>query len=1022
MRKLTFLFACLFIAGVSMVLAQTSISGKVISAEDGEAIVGASVMVKGTTTGTISNVNGDFTISLPGTNRALMVSFVGMKTVEVQAVPNMIIRLESDALMIDEVIVTAIGISREKRSLGYSVQSVKGDDLVKSGESNVINSLSSKFAGVQVISSGGIPGASSKIIIRGNSSFTGNNQPLIVVDGIPIDNSTNSTVAGDYPYNSNLEGVNNSNRALDINPDDIESVTVLKGPSASALYGAKAANGAIVYTTKRGRAGAPKVVYGLTAEFSQVNKLPERQFKYAQGSIIAGVPTFQNGLTPNSWGPLISSIPNAKAYDNAGEFFQTGTGYTHNLSITGGDDINSYRLSLSRFDQKGIIPNSDLKRTSARLNADSKITDKLTASTSVSYTNTAGTKVQNGSNLAGMMLTLLRSPSSWDLSDWKNEDGSSKSYFVAYDNPYWSAENNPFTDAVDRVIGATTFNYKFTPWLEASYKAGLDVYTEKTRQIFAIGSNNVDDLMGQVEEQTARYQQYYQDVLVSGQKTFIEKLEVGVKAGGNLTHIQSESLYGRSRQLTIPNFYNLSNGSDKYSDQKSSVIRTSALFFDADFAWDDYLFLGVTGRNEWSSTFGANKNNFFYPSVNLAIDFTRFIPDNDILSYGKLRMARATGGNSPEPYTSRTYYTAPYFADGFTDGNSFPFMGLSGYSYSNVLGNRDLRPEKTVENEIGADLRFLKGRISLDVTLYNKLTTDILVSRPIAGSSGAQAMVANSGKMSNKGLEIVLSASPVKTKNFSWFIDANFTRNVNEVLELADGVAEIDIESAFVDITSQAIVGKPYGALYATKWVRNDNGDLIIGNNGLPKVEAERGNIGNPFPDWTAGLRNTFTYKKFTASAQLDIRKGGMVWGGTVARMNRLGVTKESENREQTYVIPGVKESDGSANDIPISALNYFSHYKGDGALSATENAIFEGSWIRLREVSLSYRHNIKNNDFLQFVDLGVVGRNLWLKTEYPGVDPETSLTGAGSNLTGFDYFNNPSTKSVSISVKFGLF
>jgi len=993
----------------------------VLSAEDGQPVIGASVMVKGTTTGTITGVDGDFTLSIPGSAKTLVISYVGMKTLEVEAKSSLVVKMESDAQMIDEVVVTAIGISREKKSLGYSVQSAKGDDLIKAGESNVINSLSSKFAGVQVISSGGVPGASSKILIRGNSSFTGNNQPLIVVDGIPVDNSVNSVVAGDYPYNSNLQGVNNSNRALDINPDDVESVTVLKGPSASALYGAKAANGAIVYTTKRGKAGIPKVVYGVTTEFNTVNKMPEMQTKYAQGSIVAGVPKHQPGATANSWGPAISTITGAQVYNNVDDFFQTGVGVNHNLSITGGDAINSYRLSLSHFNQSGIVPNSDLKRTSARFNGDTKITDKLTGSTSVSYTNTASTKVQNGSNLSGMMLTLMRAPSDFNLADYKNEDGSNKSYLDFYDNPYWSAENNPFTDNVDRIIGNTALNYKVLPGVEVLYKAGLDVYTEKGKQVFAINSNNIDDLLGQIEENTNRYSQFYQDVLVTGQKTFFDKLEAGIKLGGNLTSINSESLYGRSRKLTIPNFYNLSNGSDKYTDEAVSKVRTSALFFDADFAWNDMFFAGVTGRNEWSSTFGAGKNNFFYPSVNLAILFTELLPKNSILTYGKLRAAVASGGNSPDPYTSRTYYTVPSFADGFTDGNSFPYLGQSGYSYSATLGNSDLRPEKTVENEIGVDLKFFNGRIGLEATLYDKLTTDILVEKPISGSSGFQAIVANSGKMRNKGLELVLNSTPVKTKSFTWALDATFTRNVNEVLELADGVTEIDIESAFTSITSQAIVGNAYGALYATKWKRTDNGELIIGANGLPKVDAERGNIGNPFPDWTAGLRNTLSYKGFSASALLDIREGGMIWGGTIARLNRIGKTKESENREQTYVVPGVKESDGKPNDIAISALNYFSHYKGDGAFSATENAVFDGSWVRLREVALSYRHDFKRSSFLRFVEVGAQGRNLWLSTKYPGVDPETSLTGAGSNLTGFDYFNNPSTKAFSFSLKFGI-
>ncbi|MBN1186426.1 MAG: SusC/RagA family TonB-linked outer membrane protein, partial [Bacteroidales bacterium] len=1003
--------------------AQTkTITGKITGSDDGLPIPGAAIMVKGTSIGTVTNADGVYSLQIPDNATTLWVSYMGMKTqeVEIQGRSTINVALQSDTKQVDEVVVTAMGISREKKSLGYSVQDIKGEQLTRSGESNVINTLTSKVAGVQVISSGGTPGASSKILIRGNSSFTGNNQPLIVVDGIPIDNSTNNTVAGDYPYNANLQGVNNSNRALDLNPDDIESVTVLKGPSAAALYGARAANGAIVYTTKRGKSGAMSIVYGINSEFNVVSKLPDEQRIYAQGAIVEGVPTYQLGATANSWGPKISSLAGVQAYNNTDDFFDTGVGVTHNLSITGGDEKNTFRVSFSRLNQEGIVPETEFTRTSARINADSKITSKLKASASASYTNSGGVKSQNGSNLSGMMLSLFRTPASWNLADYQYEDGSSKNYFSAYDNPYWSAKNNPFTDNVDRFLGNIVFKYDILPWLNASYKLGADIYTDRRKQIFAIGSQNVDDLLGQIEEHTIRYQQYYQDVVLSADHTWFEKLNTSLTAGGNISHEFTDALYGRGRQLNIPNFYNLKNATNLYADQTQTTIRNSALFFDAGFGWDNFAFINVTGRNEWSSTFGQSKNNFFYPSVSLSFVFSEFI-DNRVLSFGKFRAARAVGGNSPSAYSSKTYYISPFFADGFTDGNSFPFLNQAGFTYSNTLGNPDLKPEKTVETELGVDLKFFDNRLGFEFTWYNKETEDILVARPIAGSSGFQGIVANSGSMRNRGVELVFNATPLKFNDFVWNIEGNFSKNVNEVLKLAEGVSEIDIESAFTSIASEAIVGDAYGALYATRWERNDKGQLVIGANGLPNVLDTRGNIGNPFPDWTAGLRNSFSYKGFTVSALLDFREGGMIWNGTIARMNRLGRTAESVNREQTYVIPGVKEN-GAVNDIPISALNYFSHYKGDGAFSATENAVFDGSWIRLRELSLGYRYNFKKSDFwFKFVELSLIGRNLWLNTDYPGVDPETSLTGAGSNLTGFDYFNNPGTKSFSIGLKFGI-
>jgi TonB-linked SusC/RagA family outer membrane protein len=1033
MKKLTMLLALFVFVGLYLTSAQTvQITGTVTSSEDGQPLPGTSVTVKGTTIVTTTDFQGKYTLSVPSDAQILEFRFIGMKTQELAIAGQTLINvtLIPEAQNLDEIVVTALGISRQKKALGYSVQDVKSEEIARSGEKDVINSLSSKIAGIQVISTAGTPGASSKILIRGNSSFTGNNQPLIVIDGIPIDNSTVATVSGDYPYNPNLQGVNNSNRAIDINPDDVESVSVLKGATAAALYGAQAANGAIVYTTKRGKIGAPKVVYGFTTEINKVSKLPEEQHTYVQGSIRAGVPTYQPGATPNSWGPsyIDANIP---VYDNTDEFFKTGVSYDHNLSITGGNEATSFRTSISRLDQTGIIPTTRLERTSLRLNADTKVTKNFTMSGSLGYTNTGDTKVQNGSNLAGIMLPLMRCPISFHLNEWENADGSSNNFYPAYDNPYWSIHNNPFKTRVDRFVGNTLLNYNITKGLSVSYRLGADVYADKRKQIFAIGSNAVDDLQGQIEENTVRFEQYYQDVIVTHSHDWSEKFHTDIKLGGNLQNTNSEYLYGRANQLSIPDFYNINNGAVLYSSQNQATSRTSALFFDASVAWSNYLFIDVTGRNEWSSTFGRTKNNFFYPSVGGSFVFSEILPKNDVLTFGKIRASLAYGGNSPGPYSSATYYVQPYFADGFTDGTAFPFLGVNGFSYSNVLGNSELEPEKTKETEFGLDAKFLESRIGFEFTYYQRLHTDLLVLRPLAGSSGFQYIYSNSGSMRNRGIEIVINLVPVKYRGLVWKLDVNYTKNVNKVLSLAEGVTEISIESGFTGIGSYAIKDQPYGVFYGSKWLRNDNGQLIIsqagGNAGIPLVDDTNGNIGNPYPDWTSGIRNTLEWKGLSLSALLDIKQGGKAWCGTIARMSRLGRTAESVNRDganATYVIEGVAD-DGSdnpttPNTATVSALNYFSHYKGDGAYSAAENAVYSTSWVRLREVSLTYHYNLKSTWF-KFVEFSFVARNLWLKTDYPGVDPETSLTGAGSNLQGFDYFNNPSTKSFSFGIKFGL-
>ncbi|SEW08575.1 TonB-linked outer membrane protein, SusC/RagA family [Chitinophaga sp. YR573] len=1018
----------LFVAmSVLHTYAQTrTITGKVTDAKDGSALPGVSVVIKGTTKGTVTGIDGGYSIQATPEN-TLVFSFIGYTNQErpVGKNSNFAITLSTDNKQLSEVVVTALGITREKKSLGYSVQSVSGDALVKSGETNIIEGLASKAAGVQVIGSGGTPGASSKIIIRGNATFSMSNQPLIVIDGVPIDNETNATSQRNPVYNTGLSGVNNSNRALDINPDDIATVTILKGPSAAALYGAKAASGAIIYTTKRGRAGAVKVTYDFNAGFDKVSKLPDEQKIYGQGNIVGGVPVAQTGVA-NSWGPRISDIPTAnKVYDNTKDFFQTGTTFTHNVAVTGGNEKNTFRLSLGRTDQKGIIPTTNLQRTNVRITVDSKVTDRLTVGATAQYSNTRGQKAQNGSNLSGPMLAMMRAPANYNLSDYKNEDGSSKN-FAPYDNAYWSLYNNPFNDNIDRIIGNFNVGYKITNWLDATYRLGVDQYSDSRKQVFAIGSLSVDDQLGQIEEYTIKNLDYYSDFILGAHKDFNDKISARLNLGGNVRQNETSTLYSRGNQLTIPNYYNLNNAAVLYTDASTGLDRSSALFYDATVSYNNIVFLTTTGRNEWSSTFGRAKNNFFFPSVSAAFVFTEVLPQNDILSYGKLRVAVAGGGKSPSRYATQTTYAVPTFADGSTDGNSFPFLGKNGFTYSNTLGNNGLKPERSTEKEIGLDLKFLKNRINVEFTYYDKLSKDILVNTPLAGSSGFQAILANAGEMSNKGIEILASADVIRSKGFGWNIELNFSHNKNKVLKLATGVSEIDVESAFTSIGSYAIVGQPYGAFYGTKWERDpSSGKIVVGTNGIPVLAASRGNIGNPFPDWTGGIRNTFTYKGFTLGALLDVRHGGQVWGGTYARLTSIGKTAMTADRERTYVIDGVVlGTDGkyTANTTAVNAKTYFQNMYGDqGAGSATENAVYSGSWVRLREASLSYRYNMKNTKIFNFAELSFTGRNLWLHTDYPGVDPETSLTGAGSNLTGFDYFNNPGTKTYAIGVKLGF-
>ena len=961
MKRFYVLLAFILCMSFQWISAQTfQVTGKVTSSEDGLALPGVAIIVKGTTLGSISNLNGEYTLQVPADAQALIFSFVGLKTQEVvlQGRTTIDIVMEPDVVGLDEVVVTAIGIRRETKALGYAAEALSGEALTGSGENNIIQSLSSKAAGVQITSSAGTPGASSKITLRGNSTFTGENQPLIIVDGVPIDNSTTRTTASDYPYNEGLQGVNYSNRGVDLNPDDIESVTILKGPAAAALYGVRAGAGAIVYTTKRGNYGKGqgiRATYSFSSDISQVNKLPELQMEWAQGTG-GGRPDGAGGWeqgtydvcdwgpdmtaftaddvsygTSSSWGPKIADLASQgiTATDNFADFFKTGTAFTHNLSLMGGTETSSFRVSIMRLDQEGIVPNSNFEKTSIRLTSDANITAKWKMGGTVNYLASAGRRTQNGSNLSGVMLGLTRCPASYDLNDdvygYEFPTGQQRQYFYIYDNPWWSVYKNVFNDKVDRVIGSTFLTWTPFTWLTGTYRVGVDVISDSRKFHWAPGAWNADDFAGEVHEDNQRHMEYYGDLLLTADYDFTDKINASLTLGNNLNHRYDQDLFARGRSINVPDLYNIGNTSTLYADEEQAIVRTAALFFDMNASYGGLVYLNVTGRNEWASTFGPNRSNFFYPSASLAFVFSELLPENNILSFGKLRIAYAQSGISPLAYTSKTYYLAPFITDGFTNGASFPYLGNNGFGISNTLGNPDLMPERVTGKEIGTDLRFFMGRLNIDFTYYNQLTTDILVLRPIAATSGFRYMRANSGKMLNKGVELVLSGDPVRTTGFNWNISVNWSKNYNEVLRLAEGVDEIQLESGFTDIGSYAIVGDAYGAFYGTRWVHDDAGNIVINPaTGLPYSDPIEGNIGNPFPEWMGGLRNTFSFKGLSLTALLDVREGQSVWCGTVSRLHRLGRSIESADRERMYVVPGVLSTglDAEGNPIPGTERN----------------------------------------------------------------------------------------------------
>ncbi len=1018
-----------------------TVTGTVTAEDSGETLPGATVVVEGTTTGVVSDINGKYSIDTE-VGKTLVISFIGMQDKKVTIGESNVYDVALvTGVDLDEFVVTALGISREKRALGYAVSDVSGEELNRSGEQNVIQGLAAKAPGIQVTGSGGTPGASSKILIRGPSSFTGENQPLIVVDGVPIDNSTTQSSPRDYPFNENLQGVNNSNRAIDINPNDVESVTILKGPAAAALYGARAGNGAIIYTTKRGKMGkGVGVRVSSSVELTTVNKLPEFQDTYVSGNGGDYTPPADPGPderfdnapyfisnddigygTSGSWGPTAESL-NLETFDNAENFYQTGVSFNNNIEVSGGSKNAAIRLSIGDTRTEGMVPNTNFDRTSVRLTADLNLTDKLKIGGTANYIKSNSTMAQNGSNLSGVSLSLFRMPINFDVRNYQTPNlGYNNSYFFAYDNPLYSVYENPFTSDVNRIIGNFFVNWDFAENFNVTYRIGADAYSDERTQIFAVSSNN-DDIgqVGQINENRLTSSQLYGDFILSYTKSLSEKMNITAQVGHNFTINNFDDVFARGRIMSIPNFYNLANTSDLYSSQFTENLRTFAFFGNVEFDYDRWFYLTLTGRNEWASSFELDNNNFFYPSVSTSIVFTELWDSKpDWLSFGKVRYSFAQVGIPASPYNTRTYYNTPTYTDGFTNGLTFPYGGINGYGISDDLGDPELKPEILTGNEVGLTLNFLDDLVSLDFTYYNQKSSDVLLFRPLAQSSGYASQYTNAAEMVNQGFEVQLGINPIRKQDFTWRVDINWATNKNEVTKLSEGVEEVNLEAAFASIGSFAIVGEPIGVFYGTRWKRDSGGNVIVGENGVPILDPQTGNIGSWIPDWTAGLRNTFTYKDLTLSFLFDFRKGGDIWNGTYARLNNLGRSADSEDRERMYVVEGVTES-GEVNEVEIDANTYYKAVVGDAG-GAAEEFVETVDWIRLRDLSLSYRLKFSETAKISHLDLTFTSRNLLLITDYKGVDPETSLTGAGSNLNGFDYFNNPGAKSFIFGVSFSF-
>lgn len=1063
MKQLT-LALMLVLFAVGSALAQRTISGT-ISDPSGEALIGASVLVKGTSKGAVTDIDGKYSIEVPEGSTTLVVSYTGYSTQELEIGASNIldITLSEAAAILDEIVVTAVGLEANRANLGYSIQNVDPDEVLASREVNLVDALNSKVAGVQVTSSSGSPGASSSIRIRGSVSVNKSNQPLFVVDGVPIDNT-------EFGNGTGTAGVDNSNRVIDINPNDIASMSVLKGPSATALYGVRAANGAIIITTKKGAAGKPKINISASYSADRVNKFNELQSTYAQGRVLSGTPTYLGPETGNgfSWGPLISDleydgnseyffnqngnlVPKGQGNGRAAEafdqqdFFVTGETYDINANVSGGNNFMTYYISGGRLSATGIVPNADFTRTTFRVNTDAKLTDKLSAGISVNFVNSGGTRIQRGSNLNGVMLGLLRTAPTFDSGNGKigqaaaddpsayvNPDGSQRSYrWGIYDNPYWTVNKNPSEDNVNRVIGNVNVKYDINNWLFASYRLGVDTYSDRRLGAFDINLGGFGSNSGSVENRNIEVTDINSDLILGYNKPLTETLSLSGVLGYNVYNTKTYDRRLTGTTLAAPNFYHISNATDLNAVEDIFRKRIHGFYATADVNYSEYLFLNLAFRNDWSSSLPTDNNTYQSYSASLGLELIEAlnVEPNPIISYAKIRASYGVVGNDAPLYaTTNVFDQAINDGDGFITGITFPAFGTNAFERSTQLGNNEIVPEKSTTYEVGGEFKFLRGKVGLDVTYYDTRSEDIILAVQVSSTSGFTSLVQNSGVITNTGWEIVGDIRPIETKDFSWDITANFNTFTNTVEELAEGIDDVFL-AGFVSTSVDLIPGQPYSVIFGNGWQRTDDGDVIVGADGWPLQDPTKKVLGDPNPDWTLGLRNTFTYKGIRLSALLDIRQGGDMWCGTCGIINYFGTSKLSaDERDDIVVFEGVQEqADGTyvPNNTPVAlgqadpTASFTSFYRvryGFGGIS--EMNIFDTSWLRLRDVSIGYSlpKSVLENLPFEGLNVTLTGRNLWLKTDYPGIDPETNLTGV-SNGYGLDYFNMPNTKSYNVTV-----
>jgi TonB-linked SusC/RagA family outer membrane protein len=1017
---------------------QIELRGRVTADGDASPLPGVNVSVKGTATGTQTDSDGQYRLQIPSANAVLVFSSIGYESQEITPGnrSSLDVVLKQDNKQLNEVVVTALGIGRQKKDLGYATQSVDAAQITQNRQTNVVNALQGKVAGVTITSTGGAPGQGARILIRGINSLdvSRDNQPLFVVDGIFLDNSTSTIGSG-----ASLRGA--SNRAADLNPDDIETINILKGGAATALYGLRGANGVVVVTTKSGKAGAFRANVSSTFGIENVNKFPEVQDKYTIG--FGGVYNPQDFFP--SWGPTVEEAIKIdpthpqKLYNHFRDAYKTGKQYQNNLSFSGGTDKVTFLTSIGHLHHEGVIPFTNFDKLSVRLNTNVKISSKFSVNSTLNYINSGGDRY----NADRFNESLSYWSPRYDVRDFLKADGTQNTY--GNGNPIYGAYSNKLRDNVNRLIGGLNFSYTPLKWLSLNYRAGLDTYSEN-RTRTAPGPTGItgerlfeDNSLGFIYQYNTNFRAITSTFTASANTKIGQNLNTTFRLGHDLYDRRIRSFGAEGNELTVYNYFDLRNAKTITPVQAGEDYHLMGIFGELTLDYKDFLFLTLTGRNDVTSSLRAPNNSFFYPSASLSYIFSQQFKLPETISLGKLRASYAKIGKDASPYSTITGYS-PYL--------QLP-AGQTGFTRSALLGDPGLRPEFTDTFEAGIEMGFLNNRLGLDFTYYNSLSSDQIILVDVSSATGYGRAAINSGSMRNRGIELILRATPIRTNKFSWDMNINFSANRNKILSIREGLTEINYASqsgyANSTVTMRLVPGYAYGNLYGRSYQRyyetaadanvspvlDRSRPIVIGANGFPVINTTQKILGNSQPKWIGGFSNTLRYGNFTLNVLFDARVGQYRYNQLGNWFSAFGIAKYTEDRNDTKVFEGVL-ANGAPNTKPVwlgqgkgpDNVDYGIGYYRNIHRGVSENFVEDASWARLRSAGLTYSLPVslfQKSSVIKNASVSVTGNNLALWTNYSGYDPETSSTDSGSNVDGFTGFTYPAVRSFLFTLNLGF-